>query len=56
MGEEEICAYLLHLAEEQKVDPYLQKAYISALKFFYRTTLGRPEVVANIPNAKLPKR
>ncbi len=56
MGEEEIRAFLLHLVEEQKVDPYLQKAYISALKFFYRTTLRRPEVVANIPNPKLPKR
>ena len=56
MGEEEIRAFLLHLVEEQKADPYLQKAHISALKFFYRTTLGRPEVVANIPNPKLPKR
>jgi site-specific recombinase XerD len=56
MGEEEIRAFLLHLAQEQKADPYLQKAYISALKFFYRTTVGRPEVVANIPNPKLPKR
>ena len=56
MGEEEIRAFLLYLVREQKADPYLQKAYISALKFFYRTTLGRPEVVANIPNPKLPKR
>ena len=56
MGEEEIRAFLLYLVREQKADPYLQKAYISALKFFYRTTLGRPEVVANIPSPKLPKR
>ena len=56
MGEEEIRAFLLHLVQEQKADPYLQKAHITALKFFYRTTLGRPEVVANIPNPKLPKR
>ena len=56
MGETEIRTFLVHLAEEQKVDPYLQKAYITALKFFYRTTLRRPEVVANIPNPKLPKR
>jgi len=56
MGEEEIRAFLLYLVREQKADPYLQKAYITALKFFYRTTLGRPEVVANIPNPKLPKR
>jgi site-specific recombinase XerD len=56
MGEEEVRAFLLHLVQEQKADPYLQKAHLSALKFFYRTTLGRPEVVANIPNPKLPKR
>jgi len=56
LGEEEVRAFLLHLVEEQKADPYLQKAYMSALKFFYRTTLGRPEVVANLPNPKLPKR
>jgi len=56
MGEEEVRAFLLYLVREQKADPYLQKAYISALKFFYRTTLERPEVVANIPNPKLPKR
>jgi len=56
LGEEEIRAFLLHLVEEQKADPYLQKAYLSALKFFYRTTLGRPEVVANVPSPKLPKR
>ena len=56
LGEEDVRAFLLHLVEEQKADPYLQKAYMSALKFFYRTTLGRPEVVANLPNPKLPKR
>ena len=56
LGEAEVRAFLLHLVEEQKADPYLQKAYMSALKFFYRITLGRPEVVANLPNPKLPKR
>jgi len=56
MGEEEVRAFLLHLVQEQKADPYLQKAYITALKFFYRTTLSCPDVVANIPNPKLPKR
>ena len=56
LGEEEIRAFLVHLVEEQKADPYVQKAYLSALKFFYRTTLSRPEVVANLPSPKLPKR
>jgi len=56
LGEEEIRAFLLHLVEERKADPFVQKAYLSALKFFYRTTLGRPEIVANLPSPKLPKR
>jgi site-specific recombinase XerD len=56
LGEEEIRAFLLYLVEEQRADPYLQKAYLSALKFFYRTTLRRPEVVANLLSPKLPKR
>ena len=54
LGEEEIRAFLLHLVEEQKADPYLQKAHMSALKFFCRPTLGRPEVVADLPSPKLP--
>lgn len=56
MGEEEIRSFLLHLIEEQKVDPTLQKAHVTALKFLYRITLKRPEVVENIPNPKIPKR
>jgi integrase/recombinase XerD len=56
MGEEEIRAFLLHLIQNDHADPILQKAHICALKFFYRTTLKRPEVVANIPNPRIPKR
>jgi len=54
MGEEEIRAFLLYLAQEQKVSPSLQKTYLVALKFLYRHTLNRPEEVENIPNPKLP--
>jgi integrase/recombinase XerD len=54
MGEEEIRAFLLYLAQEQKVSPSLQKTYLVALKFLYRHTLNRPEEVENIPTPKLP--
>jgi site-specific recombinase XerD len=56
MGEQEVRQFLLYLAQDQKADPYVVKAYLSALKFLYRTTLRRPEVVATIPSPKLPKR
>ena len=56
MGEEEIRAFLLYLAQEQKVSPSLQKTYLVALKFLYRHTLNRPEEVENIPTPKLPQR
>ena len=36
MGEEEIRAFLLYLAQEQKASPSLQKNYLVALKFLYR--------------------
>ena len=55
MGREEIRAFLLYLAEEQKVSPALQKAYLVALKFLYRHTLNRPEEVENLPNPKQPR-
>jgi site-specific recombinase XerD len=55
MGQEEVRTFLLYLAKEKKVGPYSQKAYQSALKFLYRHTLNRPEVVDSLPNPKLPK-
>ena len=54
MGEQEVRAFLLYLAEEQEAEPCVLKAYLSALKFLYQTTLKRPEVVENIPHPKMP--
>jgi site-specific recombinase XerD len=55
MGEEEIRAFLLHLAQKLKLSASSQKAYVCALKFLYRHTLNRPEEVENLPNPKLPR-
>lgn len=55
MGEQEVREFLLYLLQERHIGVHLQKAYVSGLKFLYRNTLGRPEVVENIPNPKLPK-
>ena len=54
MGQEEVRTFLLYLAQERKITPGSQKAYLSALKFLYCYTLNRPEEVENIPNPKLP--
>ncbi len=55
MGETEVRQFLLHLTQERKITPGLQTAYVSALKFLYRITLRRPEVVEHLPYPKRPK-
>jgi len=35
MGEEEIRSFLVHLVEERKVSPSVQKMHVAALKFFW---------------------
>lgn len=56
MGEAQIRAFLVHLVDERKVSPSVQKMHIAALKFFYVNTLNRPEVVQHIhyPRAAKP--
>jgi len=55
MGEPEVRQFLLHLTQERKVSSGLQTAYVSALKFLYRTTLRQPEVVEHLSYPKRPK-
>ncbi len=54
MGEQEIREFMLYLAKEKKASPFLYKAYLSSLKFLYRTTLNRPEEIKNILYPKTP--
>lgn len=53
MGEEHIRAYLLHLVNEKKASQSVITMNVAALKFLYKVTLRRPEVVAEI---QWPKR
>jgi integrase/recombinase XerD len=53
LGEKELKEYLLYLLKERKLSQGTYRYYVSGLKFFYRTTLKRGEVVANI---RYPKR
>lgn len=55
MGEAEVRQYLLFLVDEKKVKPATHRMHVAALSFLYGATLGRPEVMANIPWPKVPK-
>jgi site-specific recombinase XerD len=58
LSEEEVKEYLVHLMRDRKLSGGTYKNYVSGIKFLYRTTLNREEVVENIryPKAteKLP--
>jgi len=55
MGEEEVREFLLHLRQEKDVSASLYKSYVVSLRFLYKHTLKRPEVVRDIPYPKMPK-
>lgn len=55
MGEEELRAFLLHLAKDRKVSPGYLSNCVSVLKFLYRHTLKRPELIEQIPQPKKAK-
>src|SRR3970282_752107 len=49
LGPEEIRAYLMHLRDERKVSWSRFNQVVSALRFLYRYTLGREEMVPHLP-------
>jgi integrase/recombinase XerD len=54
LGPEHVRQYQLHLLEQRASWSRFNQA-VAALRFFYGTTLGRPEVVTVIPYGKKPK-
>lgn len=54
LGEAEVRAFLLHL--ERTLSAATRQVYTAAIKFLYRVTVRRPEVVAHLPSVKVPKR
>jgi site-specific recombinase XerD len=52
LGEEEVKKYLVHLLEDRKLSTGTYKNYVAGIKFLYKTTLNREEVVEKI---KYPK-
>lgn len=55
LGAEEVRAYQLHLVE-RRVSWSLFNQTVCALRFLFRTTLGRPELIEMIPFGKKPKK
>ncbi len=55
MGETEVRQFMLHLAQDRKVSAFVQSTHVNALKFLYRITLRRPQVVERLPYPKRPK-
>ncbi len=55
MGEAEVRQFILHLAQERKVSASVHGTHVTALKFLYRITLRRPEVVERLPYPKRPQ-
>jgi integrase/recombinase XerD len=56
LGPDHVRAFQLHLAEQRRVSSSTLNVASSALKFFFRVTLGRQDVVARTPFAHREKR
>lgn len=54
LGTEQVRAYLLDVRDRRQLSPSTLKVYRAALRFFYETTQGRPEVVAPVGSPKVP--
>jgi integrase/recombinase XerD len=56
LSQEQIRDYLLYLIETRKFAKSTFKIHLSALKFLYRRTLGRPWPVLELPRIKTEKK
>lgn len=55
LGEKEVRAFLLFLIETRKVSVSYYVQHVAALRFLYRVSLRKPEVVAGIPFPRIPR-
>jgi site-specific recombinase XerD len=56
LGEKEVKEYLVHLLEDRKLSRGTYKNYAAGIKFLYKTTLNREEVVEKIRYPKALKK
>jgi integrase/recombinase XerD len=52
LGAVEVRSFLVYLSSKAKASHGVLNAFTSALRFFYKVTLDKPEVVARVPSAK----
>lgn len=55
LGEKEVKDYLVHMLETRKLSRGTYKCYVAGIKFLYKTTLNREEVVEKIKYPKAQK-
>lgn len=55
LGEEEVKDYLIHMLETRKLSRGTYRGYVAGIKFLYKTTLNREEVVQKIQYPKAKK-
>jgi site-specific recombinase XerD len=56
LGEKEVKEYLVHLLKDRKISGGTYRYYVSGIKFLFRTTLKREEVVDEIQYPKCKKK
>ena len=56
LGTEEVRTFLLDGRERRKLSPSTLRGYRAALRFFFESTLGRPEVVGVVSSPKVPRK
>ena len=56
LGEKEVKEYLVHLLEDRKLSRGTYRNYVAGIKFLYKTTLNREEVVEKIRYPKAKKK
>lgn len=54
LGEREVKDFLMHMIEGKRVSPSTHVVCLAGIKFLYRVTLRKPEVVAGIPYPRRP--
>lgn len=55
LGENDIRAFLTWLVTEKRISPNGMRKFVGGIRFLYKVTLDRPEVVARLPWPRHPK-
>ena len=56
LNESEVRSFVIHLQDKRGLKPTSLRPYIAALRFFYKVTLGRPELVCHLHCPRVPRK